>query len=222
MITVLVVNALMFIVSYLIGSVPWGLVLCKIFGLGDIRSIGSGNIGATNVLRTGNKPLALATLILDSSKGALAVGLYAALFVLYHGPDLPAHFNTMLVLMGLGAILGHCFPVWLGFKGGKGVATTLGTLLAAAPWAGLGACLIWLVTALVFRISSAAALAAMAFTPVITFFAYGPTPALIHLLISGLVWYRHKENVKRLLKGEEPRMNFGKAKDDPAGKENRP
>lgn len=181
--------------GYLIGSIPFGLVLTRIAGLGDIRTIGSGNIGATNVLRTGNKRLALATLVLDGGKGAAAVLL--AYILLGHDAAL---------LAALGAILGHCFPVWLKFKGGKGVATTLGTLLAAVPYAGLIACATWLAMALVFRISSLSALVAVLAAPIATYFIYGTMPAVIALLITALVWWRHTENIRRLLKGQEPKI----------------
>ena len=133
--------------GYLLGSVPFGIVITRAMGLGDLRQIGSGNIGATNVLRTGNKPAALATLVLDSGKGAVAVILARLLF----GPEAAA-------VAGLGAFLGHLYPVWLGFKGGKGVATYLGIILAIGFWAGLATCLTWLVVALILRISSLSAL----------------------------------------------------------------
>jgi acyl phosphate:glycerol-3-phosphate acyltransferase len=189
------------VLGYLLGSVPFGLVLARAAGYGDIRKIGSGNIGATNVLRTGNKPLAAATLILDSGKGAAAALL--ALFL--WGPEAS-------LLAGGGAMLGHTFPVWLGFKGGKGVATSLGVLLAVAWPVGVLACLTWLVMALVFRISSLSALTALALAPVSAWFlANSPTTALA-LFIAVLVYIRHHANIRRLLKGEEPRMKFGKGK----------
>lgn len=187
------------IIGYLIGSIPFGLVLSALFGYGDIRKIGSGNIGATNVLRTGNKPLALATLLLDSGKGAIAVGAGLLLFP-----------GVMPVAVGLAAIFGHCFPVWLKFKGGKGVATTLGTLLAAVPFAGLAACIAWLLSAFLFRISSLAALIAMLIAPITTFFVYGPKPFMVVCLISTLVYVRHKDNIKRLLKSQEPKIGAKK------------
>jgi len=180
--------------GYLLGSIPFGLVLTRLAGLGDIRKIGSGNIGATNVLRTGNKPLALAVLLLDSGKGAIAV-LLAARF----GED-------AALAAAVGAVLGHLFPVWLGFKGGKGVATTLGTLLALAWPVGLIGCAVWLLVALIFRISSAAALTAIATTPVAALFIYTPTLAVVALLIAALVWYKHAANIRRLLDGTEPRI----------------
>ncbi len=182
--------------GYLLGSIPFGLVLCKVFGLGDIRDIGSGNIGATNVLRTGNKPLALATLLLDSGKGAIAV------LLTLHFLD----YNVALIA-GFFALIGHCFPVWLKFKGGKGVATTLGTLLALAWPVGLSACAIWLGMALIFRISSLAALVAIGLTPLLSHYIYNdPNLSGICALIAALVYIKHRENIKRLFKGEEPKI----------------
>jgi glycerol-3-phosphate acyltransferase PlsY len=178
-----------------LGSIPFGLVLTRLAGLGDIRSIGSGNIGATNVLRTGNKPLALAVLLLDSGKGAAAVLIATALL----GPSaMPA--------AALGAVIGHLFPVWLGFKGGKGVATTLGTLLALAWPVGLIACVIWLGVALIFRISSAAALTAVAAAPIAAWLLRDSSLAIFVLIVAALVWIKHAENIRRLLAGTEPRL----------------
>ncbi len=204
---------LLFIVAYLIGSIPFGLLLTKMAGMGDIRAIGSGNIGATNVLRTGNKKLAALTLLLDGGKGAAAVIILAGIpapMTDQFFMDMKAHYAIALIV-GLGAILGHNFPVWLKFKGGKGVATTLGVLLVAAPWAGLAACATWLITAFTSRISSLSALIALAVAPVVTAFMYGKTAALICLLITALGFLRHKDNIKRLLKGIEPKI--GKKKD---------
>lgn len=196
------------ILAYLIGSVPFGLLLPKMFGYGDIRKIGSGNIGATNVLRTGNKKLAFATLVLDGGKGAFAIYILCGLpekmteqFFL----SIDAH-TVMALLIGLFAIIGHCYPVWLKFKGGKGVATTLGVLLAAVPFAGMAACAAWLVCALITRISSLSALVAALTAPVITLVFYGQTAALIALCITALVFWRHRENIRRLLAGTEPKI----------------
>src|SRR5512145_3326179 len=185
--------------GYLLGSVPFGLVLTRMAGLGDIRQIGSGNIGATNVLRTGRKGLALATLLLDGGKGAIAVGLAWALA----GGDAP-------LVAGFAAVLGHNFPVWLGFKGGKGVATTIGTLLAAAWPVGLAAIATWLVVAGLFRISSLAALVALALSPVYAWLLVGPEAALMAAGLAVLGFIRHKANILRLLKGEEPRIGAKK------------
>lgn len=188
--------------AYIIGSIPFGLVLCQLAGYGDIRNIGSGNIGATNVLRTGNKPLALATLLLDSGKGAAVVLITAWLTEF--------DFNISL-LAGFAALIGHMFPVWLKFKGGKGVATTLGTLLALAPWTGVAACVLWLITALIFRLSSLAALVAIGLTPLISHYLYDdPNLSGFCGIIALLVYFKHRENIKRLFKGEEPKINLKK------------
>jgi glycerol-3-phosphate acyltransferase PlsY len=187
------------VAGYLIGSIPFGLLLTRLAGLGDIRAIGSGNIGATNVLRTGNKALAALTLLLDGGKGAVAVLLAGRM-----GPD-------MAVLAGGGAVVGHLFPVWLRFKGGKGVATGLGVLLAIAFPAGLAACATWLVVAAVFRYSSLAALVSFALSPLYAWqldfwHSGGPQRAQLAGFIAVLVLLRHHANIRRLLKGEEPRI----------------
>ncbi len=183
------------ILGYLLGSIPFGIVVTRLMGLGDLRQIGSGNIGATNVLRTGNRPAAAATLILDGAKGAVAVLIARALI----GED-------AAMVAGGAAFLGHLFPVWLGFKGGKGVATFLGTLLALAWPVGLAACAAWAVTAAISRISSLSALAAAALAaPFAWLLGY---PALI-LLILGMalfVFIRHRPNIERLLAGTEPKI----------------
>lgn len=184
------------VTGYLLGSIPFGLVLCKIFGYGDIRKIGSGNIGATNVLRTGNKPLALATLILDSGKGAIAV-IIALAAINYHAA----------LIAGFFALIGHCFPIWLKFKGGKGVATTLGTFLAIQPILGAIACLIWFIAALIFRISSLSALIAVGLTPIISHFLYGNANLSgFCAFVAALVYIKHRENIKRLFAGTEPKI----------------
>jgi len=187
--------------GYLLGSLPFGLLLTKMAGLGDIRQVGSGNIGTTNVLRTGRKDLAAATLLLDGGKGAAAV-LTAQFF---WGPD-------MALLAGLGAVIGHLFPVWLRFKGGKGVATTLGTLLALDFAVGAGACLTWLAVALVFRMSSLSALLAVAAAPLYAWlFAHDLQLVEMTAILAVLVWFSHRENIARLLRGEEPKIG-GKKK----------
>lgn len=204
-----------FAAGYLIGSIPFGLLLPMIFGFGDVRQIGSGNIGATNVLRLGNKPLALAVLLLDSGKGAIAVGIGWMLF----GQDAG-------LIAGFAAVLGHCFPVWLKFKGGKGVATTLGTMIAGAFVVGLLACLTWLLVAKIFRISSLSALIAMILSPVYAlilsrrdvFDGLWATPqqAEFAALIAILVVARHHANIRRLFAGTEPRMGEKKNTDSGA------
>ncbi len=186
------------VLGYLLGSVPFGLVITKAAGLGDIRSIGSGNIGATNVLRTGRKDLALATLLLDSGKGAIAV-LIA--YALSWPPE----------VAGAAAFLGHCFPVWLKFQGGKGVATFLGTLLALWFPAGAFACAIWLGCAFLFKYSSLAALIAAAASPLVLFAMGKPSFAIAALFMAALIFIRHKANIARLIKGEEPKIGKKKA-----------
>ena len=184
------------LLGYLLGSIPFGLLLTASAGLGDIRSVGSGNIGATNVLRTGRKGLAAATLLLDALKGTAAVLVALAVA----GPEAG-------LWAGLGAVLGHLFPVWLKFRGGKGVATFLGVLLAAAWPVGLLACATWLVTAKVFKYSSLAALVAAATAPIYVLLLGRPYPiAVMALAMAGLIYLRHKDNIGRLLKGQEPRI----------------
>jgi len=187
--------------GYLLGSIPFGLLLTRLAGLGDIRRIGSGNIGATNVLRTGNKALAAATLILDGGKGAVAVLVAQHLY----GPD-------AAVVAGAGAFLGHLFPVWLNFRGGKGVATTIGIFLALAWPVGLIACAVWLLVALLFRYSSLAALIAVAAAPVAAWFLANHQTAGLALFLAVVIWQRHHENIRRLLKGEESRIRLGRSK----------
>ncbi len=183
-----------FVFGYLLGSIPFGLLLTRAAGGPDIRAIGSGNIGATNVLRTGHKGLAAATLICDMLKGTIAV-LAAA----YFGTD------TALAA-ALGAFLGHLFPIWLKFKGGKGVATYIGLLLGLCWPAALIFCVIWLVMAAATRYSSAAALTASAITPFTLWFFGQPMVALLFLLLTVLLWLMHRANIVRLLDGSEGKI----------------
>ncbi len=187
------------IVGYLIGSVPFGLLITRAAGLGDIRAIGSGSIGTTNVLRTGRKELAAATLLLDAAKGAVPVLLAARLL----GP-LPA------LAAGFGAIVGHVAPVWLRFRGGKGVATGFGVLLATAWPVGLFSLLVWIAVAAVGRFSSLAGLASFAAAPVFAAVLGETRIALLSLLLAAIVFFRHRENIRRLLAGTEPRIGAGK------------
>jgi glycerol-3-phosphate acyltransferase PlsY len=187
--------ALTAVVAYLLGSIPFGVLIARALGLGDLRRIGSGNIGATNVLRTGNKGAAAATLLLDGAKGAVAV--LAA-----------RHFagESAAMLAGLAAFLGHLYPVWLGFRGGKGVATFLGVMLALAWPVGLAACATWAAVAAAFRFSSLAALAAAASAP-LWLLLLGPHQAVwLALALAALVFLRHRANIARLLEGTEPRI----------------
>ncbi|HVJ50847.1 MAG TPA: glycerol-3-phosphate 1-O-acyltransferase PlsY [Aliidongia sp.] len=186
------------LLAYLLGSIPFGLLLTRFAGAGDLRKIGSGNIGATNVLRTGRRDIALATLLLDGGKGAVAV-----LIAYRFGTE--AAFTAAFC-----AVLGHLFPVWLGFKGGKGVATTLGVLLALDPPVGAAACLIWLVVAYATRYSSLAALVAIGTSPLAAFFARGLEEALLAALLAILVVIRHHENIGRLAQGTEGKIKLGR------------
>ncbi|MEX2296710.1 MAG: glycerol-3-phosphate 1-O-acyltransferase PlsY [Dongiaceae bacterium] len=181
--------------GYLLGSIPFGLILTRLAGFGDIRAIGSGNIGATNVLRTGNKRLAAATLLLDAGKGA------AAVLIAYEFWGMNA-----ALAAGLGAMLGHLFPVWLAFRGGKGVATSLGVLLGLDWRLGLMAIGCWLVVAAATRFSSLAALLAFAAAPVLAWFFVDRRLAALTLVLALLVGVSHRANIGRLLKGEEPRI----------------
>lgn len=188
------------VAAYLLGSIPFGLVLARLGGAGDIRQIGSGSIGATNVLRTGRKALAAATLLLDAGKGAAAVVLGAKL------AGLDASY-----IAGVLAVVGHMFPVWLGFRGGKGVATGVGVLLAVNPLLALSCGVIWLGLAFTVRISSAASLAASAMAPVIAAVLQVPFMLLVcTTVVAGLIWQRHRENIMRLVAGTEPRIGVKK------------
>ncbi|MGC8201545.1 glycerol-3-phosphate 1-O-acyltransferase PlsY [Aliiroseovarius sp. PTFE2010] len=183
------------LLAYVLGSVPFGIVMARLFGLGDLRAIGSGNIGATNVLRTGNKLAAFLTLILDAGKGAIAV--LAARYVLA---------EDAAQLAGLMAFVGHCFPIFLGFRGGKGVATFLGTVLAVAWPVGIGACAIWLIGALVTRISSVGALSAAALVPGVAVVLGRADVAILTILLGALIYARHMPNIRRVMDGTEPKI----------------
>jgi glycerol-3-phosphate acyltransferase PlsY len=186
------------ILGYLSGSIPFGLLFTRWAGLGDIRSIGSGNIGATNVLRTGNKKVAALTLLADAIKGAIPILIMKAL-----GGE------TAGVIAGFAAFAGHLFPVWLGFKGGKGVATNIGILFGLYWPLGLLFLAVWLVTAFVFRISSLSALTASALSPIWAWLLDKPSFVLLLVLIGVLIWIMHRENIARLLKGEEGKIKLG-------------
>jgi glycerol-3-phosphate acyltransferase PlsY len=183
------------VLGYLLGSIPFGLILTRSAGLGDIRSIGSGNIGATNVLRTGNKKLAAATLLLDALKATVAalIGWY------FFGEEAG-------LLAGFAAFIGHLFPVWLGFKGGKGVATYIGTLLGVAPWMVLVFAAAWLSVAKISKYSSLSALVATLVIPVVLWFLDQPKVALVMAIMTVISWWKHETNIKRLMAGTESKI----------------
>jgi acyl phosphate:glycerol-3-phosphate acyltransferase len=191
--------------GYLLGSIPFGLILTRLAGTQDLRTVGSGNIGATNVLRTGRKGLAAATLLGDMLKGTVAVLVAKQ----YGGQDLA-------VLAALGAFLGHLFPVWLKFKGGKGVATYIGLLLALAWPAAIAFCVVWLAVAVLTRYSSLAALMASAVTPAFLWYERDPQEAQVFLLLSVLLWIMHRANIARLIGGTEGKIGASKVPPSPA------
>ena len=184
-----------FALGYLLGSIPFGLVLTRLAGMGDIRGIGSGNIGATNVLRTGNKALAAGTLLLDALKGTAAILL-------------ARHFlgQEAALAAAIGAFLGHCFPVWLGFKGGKGVATFMGCALALDWRAFLAFALIWLATAAASRYSSLAGLTASLLSAFVPWWFGDPATTVALLVLAAISWFKHRANIERLLAGTESRI----------------
>lgn len=191
----LTILALWAVIGYLLGSIPFGMIVARVWGLGNLRKIGSGNIGATNVLRTGNKLAALATVLLDGGKGALAV-LLARVAV---GEDAAQ-------VAGLSAFIGHCFPIWLSFRGGKGVATFLGVMLAMAWPVGLACCLTWLLAAVTTRISSMAAIYSAALSTIWVVFLGYSEMLVLGAVLTLLVFLRHAANIRRLRNGTEPKI----------------
>ena len=187
-----------FVVAYLIGSVPFGLILTRIAGAGDLRAIGSGNIGATNVLRTGRKGLAIATLVLDVLKGAVPVWLAGR----YFGPD-------MAVVAGLGAVVGHCFPVWLKFRGGKGVATALGVVLVLAPLAALIALALFVAITAITRYVSLGSILGAASTCVVAYLLGHVQAAELFVVLAALITAKHAGNIRRLVTGTESKLGAG-------------
>ena len=202
---------LIFIICYLIGSIPFGLILTKLFDNNDLRNIGSGNIGATNVLRTGNKTLALLTLILDLSKSFIPLFIF---FKLYPHPIINDFFNLIIVdkiflilVFGYFFVLGHCFPIWLKFKGGKGIATSLGVILSIDIFIGLCLLTIWILVFLIFKISSLSALISSTSFPILIFFKYEKVNLLyLSILLTIFVFFTHRGNIIRLLKKEEKKI----------------
>ena len=202
--------------GYLLGSIPFGLVLTRVAGVGDIREIGSGNIGATNVLRTGRKDLALATLVLDAGKAAAAL-LLARAFAEAGGFSQDMQRQLGLVA-GAAAFIGHCFPVWLQFKGGKGVATFFGVLFAGIWPLGLVAGVTWIAVATIFRYSSLAALCAAAIAPLMALIAgFGWSEVIFTLVLAALIFWRHAANIARLRAGAEPKIGDKKDGGPPLG-----
>ena len=193
-----IMPATLMLIGYLLGSIPFGLLLTRLFGAGDLRQIGSGNIGATNVLRTGRKGLAIATLILDLLKGAAAVGVAT----MVSPSDAP--------LAGAAAVLGHLYPAWLGFKGGKGVATLMGVTVALSWPMGLVYALVWIGTLALLRISSLGGMLAALSVPVSAWLLGRPDLLPLGAVLAALVIWRHRENIQRLLAGTEPRIGAGK------------
>ena len=187
---------LVILFAYLIGSIPFGIIISKIMGLGNLRNIGSGNIGATNVLRTGNKLAAILTLIFDLLKGAIAVIITYYVFN-----------DTTAQIAALASFLGHCFPIWLKFKGGKGVATFIGISLALYWPAGILICLTWVLTAFLSRISSLSALISSLSSILWVWILGVPSAVFVMTVLTILIWYRHIENIKRIIKNTEPKIN---------------
>jgi glycerol-3-phosphate acyltransferase PlsY len=197
------------LIAYLFGSIPFGLLLTRAAGLGDIRSIGSVNIGATNVLRTGNKPLAAATLLLDAGKAVVAVLVTRTLL---SNPGVPVRGDTAwpLYLAAIAVFAGHCFPVWLNFKGGKGVAVMIGSLLALSWPVGLIFCAVWLLIAFTRKMSSLAALTAAATAPIFAYVFVDEWLAGTVSVLAVLLFYQHRTNIARLIAGTEPTIGSGK------------
>jgi len=189
-------TSLVLIASYFLGAIPFGLVITRICGLGDIREIGSGNIGATNVLRTGRKDLALATLLLDAGKGAIAV------LVTAYALDMP----PLAAAAGMAAFIGHCFPIFLKFNGGKGVATYFGTLFAVSWMVGLSAGAVWLLALALFRMSSLAGLATAVAAPIAGFYILGDASWMFLTAMTLVIFIRHRENIERILAGTESKI----------------
>jgi len=187
---------LVILFAYLIGSIPFGIIISKIMGLGNLRNIGSGNIGATNVLRTGNKSAAILTLIFDLLKGAISVIITYYIFN-----------DTTAQIAALSSFLGHCFPIWLKFKGGKGVATFIGISLALYWPAGILICLTWVLTAFLSRVSSLSALISSLSSILWVWILGVPSAVFVMTVLTILIWFRHIENIKRIIKNTEPKIN---------------
>ena len=196
-----------FIFGYFVGSIPFGLILTKAYGLGDIRKIGSGNIGATNVLRTGNKKIALMTLLLDGIKGAFAIFITREAFNYEILTNLINDIIFFECVVGVAAVIGHCFPIWLKFKGGKGVATGFGIILCFDLLVGILSLITWLLIIKFFKVSSLSALVSYFFIPIFIFLNSPENNIFISsIIISCICFFKHRENIKRLLTGSEPKI----------------
>ena len=203
----LIFLSLFFTFGYFVGSIPFGLILAKAYGLGDIRKIGSGNIGATNVLRTGNKKIALMTLLLDGIKGAFAIFITREVFNYEILTNLINDIIFFECVVGVAAVIGHCFPVWLKFKGGKGVATGFGIILCFDLLVGILSLITWLLIIKLFKVSSLSALVSYFFIPIFIFLNSPENNIFISsIIISCICFFKHKENIKRLLTGSEPKI----------------
>lgn len=204
------------VIGYALGSIPFGLLITRAAGLGDVRRIGSGNIGATNVLRTGRRELAALTLVLDAAKGAVAVLLTRAFVVGHAVPTIDAEGGLILCVAGAAAFIGHVFPVWLGFRGGKGVATFIGVLLALSWPVGLIFCAVWLVIALAQKYSSLAALTAAATAPIFAYVVDGGRLAGTAAILAIVLFYTHRGNILRLMNKTEPKIGAEKRTSEPS------
>ena len=203
----LIFLSLFFTLGYFVGSIPFGLILAKAYGLGDIRKIGSGNIGATNVLRTGNKKIALMTLLLDGIKGAFAIFITREVFNYEILTNLINDIIFFECVVGVAAVIGHCFPVWLKFKGGKGVATGFGIILCFDLLVGILSLITWLLIIKLFKVSSLSALVSYFFIPIFIFLNSPENNIFISsIIISCICFFKHKENIKRLFTGSEPKI----------------
>ena len=196
---IFILLTLCFLISYLVGSIPFGLILTRVWGYGDIRNVGSGNIGATNVLRTGNRVLAFIVLTLDAFKGFVVINLLY-LFIISN------NIEVILLIGVFGCVIGHCYPLWLKFKGGKGVATSLGAFIGFDFFIGFLICIIWLITAFFYRKSSLASLISLSCSPFIVFVFYGYSETVLTLFTFLVICLKHKENIKRLTNGNEPKL----------------
>ena len=199
---IIIIAVTLFFISYLIGSIPFGLILTRLWGYGDIRKVGSGNIGATNALRTGSKLLAFLVLFLDAFKSFFIIKVFKFF-------DHSKNLEILIFIILIGCIIGHCYPIWLKFRGGKGVATVLGGLIGINLYIGILISSIWLFLIFTFKKSSLSSLLSISCLPIVIFIFYGFYELIFSILLFTIICFRHKDNIKRLLKSEEPNV-FGK------------